>query len=113
VAGRADEYRRRAQECLEIAPTFNNYQSRNILLQMAQVWLRLADNYEDAEMAGRAKVAAEELPCRQTPTTRRSFRLDVRRLDDRPPLFDFGFVVGSQRLRRLLFTRRNLLTQIS
>jgi hypothetical protein len=59
VASRADEYRRHAQECLEIAPTFNNYQSRNILLQMSQVWLRLADNHEDAEMAGRAKVAAE------------------------------------------------------
>jgi putative ABC transport system substrate-binding protein len=28
---------------LLIAPTFNNYQSRNILLQMAQVWLRRAD----------------------------------------------------------------------
>jgi hypothetical protein len=27
---------------------------------MAQIWLRLADNYEDAEMAGRAKMAAEE-----------------------------------------------------
>jgi hypothetical protein len=26
---------------------------------MSQVWLRLADNHEDAEMAGRAKVAAE------------------------------------------------------
>jgi hypothetical protein len=59
VVSRADEYRRRAQECLEIAPTFRDYQSRNILLQMAQVWLRLADNYEVAEMAGRAKVAAE------------------------------------------------------
>ena len=59
VASRGDEYRHRAQECLETAPTFRNYQSRNILLQMAQVWLRVADNYEDAEMAGRAKVAAE------------------------------------------------------
>jgi hypothetical protein len=43
----------------------------------------------------------------------RSLAFDVGRLDDRPPLFDFGFVVGSQRLRRLLFMRRNLLTQIS
>jgi hypothetical protein len=60
VVSRADEYRRRAQECLEIAPTFSNYQSRNILLYMAQVWLRLADDSEDAEMAGRAKVAAGE-----------------------------------------------------
>jgi len=61
VEGRAGEYRRRAQECLEVAPTFRNYQSRNILLQMAQVWLRLADNYEDAEMAGQAKMAAKEV----------------------------------------------------
>ena len=59
VASSGDEYRRRAQECLEIAPTFRNDQSRNVLLQMAQVWLRVADNYEDTEMAGRAKVAAE------------------------------------------------------
>jgi hypothetical protein len=63
VAGRADEYRRRAQECLEVAPTFRNDQSRNILLQMAQVWLRLADNYEDAnKMVGRPKAAEEVRP---------------------------------------------------
>jgi hypothetical protein len=63
VAGRADEYRRRAQECLEVAPTFRNDQSRNILLQMAQVWLRLADNYEDANtMVGRPKAAEEVRP---------------------------------------------------
>ena len=55
MAGRADEYRRRAQECLETAPTFRNYQSRNILLQMAQVWLRVADNYEDAEWLAEQK----------------------------------------------------------
>jgi hypothetical protein len=58
VVTNRDEYRRRAQECLEIAPTFRNYQSRNILLQMAQVWLRLADDYEDAnKMVGRPKAA--------------------------------------------------------
>ena len=32
-----------------------------------------------------------------------SFRPDVCLLDDRPPLVDFGFVVGAERLRRLLF----------
>jgi hypothetical protein len=63
VAGRADEYRRRAQECLEVAPTFRNDQSRNILLQMAQVWLWLADNYEDAnKVVGRPKAAEEVRP---------------------------------------------------
>jgi len=63
VASSGDEYRRRAQECLEIAPTFRNDQSRNILLQMAQVWLRLADDYEDAnKMVGRPKAAEEARP---------------------------------------------------
>jgi len=63
VASRGDEYRRRAQECLEISPTFRNDQSRNTLLQMAQVWLRLSDNYEDAnKMVGRPKAAEEVRP---------------------------------------------------
>ena len=80
MVSRADEYRCRAQECLEIAPTFNNYQSRNILLQMAQVWLRLADNYEDAEMAGRAKVAAEVA----RPVVQQQQQI-LRRKTNRPP----------------------------
>ena len=42
MTSRADEYRRRAQECLEIARTFPDGERRNGLLQMAQVWLRLA-----------------------------------------------------------------------
>ncbi len=63
VASSGDEYRRRAQECLEIAPTFRNDQSRNVLLQMAQVWLRLADNYEAAnKMVGRPEAAEEIRP---------------------------------------------------
>ena len=32
-----------------------------------------------------------------------SFTLDVRRLDDRPPLLDFGFVERTERFGRLLF----------
>ena len=46
MASRADEYRRRAQQCLEMARTFTNRQVRDTLSHMAQVWLRLADNYE-------------------------------------------------------------------
>src|SRR5262249_24153920 len=42
-----------------------------------------------------------------------SLALDIRRLDDGPPLFNFGFVMGSQRLRGQLFKRRNLRTQIN
>jgi hypothetical protein len=57
------------------------------------------------EQAGTSRVTAGN--------TSASLAPDTRRLDDGPPLFNFGFVIGSQRLRSQLFTRRNLLTQIS
>ena len=38
-------YRRLARECLEIAHTFPAGERRTVLLQMAQVWQRLADEY--------------------------------------------------------------------
>jgi hypothetical protein len=38
------EYRRFARECLEMARTFGNDQARAVLIQMAQVWARLADD---------------------------------------------------------------------
>src|SRR5262245_3716546 len=41
-----------------------------------------------------------------------SLALDACRLENRPPFLDFGFVVGSKRLRGLLCTQRNRLTQI-
>jgi len=40
--GRSDEYRRYAAECLEMASVFHEPKARAALLQMAQVWLRLA-----------------------------------------------------------------------
>ena len=43
MASRADEYRRRAQQCLEMARTFGDRDARIILSHMAQAWLRLAD----------------------------------------------------------------------
>jgi hypothetical protein len=67
VDGRADEYRCRAQLCLEMARTFRDRESRVTLAHMAQVWLRLAEHYEAAEMAGRAKVAGRRGP-RRSPT---------------------------------------------
>jgi hypothetical protein len=36
-------YRRYAKECLELASTMNDPQARAILMKMAQVWSRLAD----------------------------------------------------------------------
>ena len=43
-----NEYRRRAQQCLEMAAAFRDREARISLSYMAQVWLRLADNYRDA-----------------------------------------------------------------
>jgi hypothetical protein len=40
--GRSDEYRRYAAECLEMASVVHDPKARAALLQMAQVWLRLA-----------------------------------------------------------------------
>jgi hypothetical protein len=40
--GRLDEYRRYAAECMEMASTLRDPKARATLLQMAQVWLRLA-----------------------------------------------------------------------
>ena len=40
---RSDQYRRFAQECLEMARTSESDQTRVVLIQMAQVWFRLAE----------------------------------------------------------------------
>jgi hypothetical protein len=44
--GKSHEYRRYADECLELASTFRSRQAQAVLLHMAQVWLRLADREE-------------------------------------------------------------------
>ena len=40
------EYRRFAQECLEMARASDSAQTRVTLIQMAQVWFRLAEAVE-------------------------------------------------------------------
>jgi len=40
-------YRRLAQECLEMVPTIEHEESRASLIEMARVWIRLAESYED------------------------------------------------------------------
>src|SRR5262249_8689575 len=49
VASRADEYRLRAQRCLEMAGAFSDRDSRLTLSHMAQAWLGLADRYQGVE----------------------------------------------------------------
>ena len=46
---RSDQYRRFAQECLEMARTSELDQTRVVLIQMAQVWFRLAEARESEE----------------------------------------------------------------
>jgi hypothetical protein len=43
------KYRRFAQECLEMARTTEDPQSRAVLLQMAQVWARLAGEQQSGQ----------------------------------------------------------------
>jgi hypothetical protein len=43
VASKADEYRRRGQQCLEMAGTFGDRNARVTLAHMAEAWLRLAE----------------------------------------------------------------------
>jgi hypothetical protein len=45
---RSEDYRRYAEECLRLGQTTDNLQTRATLLQMAQVWLRLAEQAEKA-----------------------------------------------------------------
>jgi len=49
AVSRAVEYRRRAQQCLEMARTFGDHGARVTLAHMAQAWLRVADNCQDAK----------------------------------------------------------------
>ena len=44
--GRAEDYRRYAAECLRIAQTISNPGEKNVLLQMAETWRRLAIQIE-------------------------------------------------------------------
>jgi hypothetical protein len=44
--GRSDDYRRYAKDCLDMASTVQDAKSRASLLQMAQVWLRLAQTHD-------------------------------------------------------------------
>jgi hypothetical protein len=79
VASKADEYRRRAQQWLEMAGTFRDHEARATLSHMAQAWLRLADNYKaDAnERVPRSKAAEEGQPVVQQQQQIQPKKLDL------------------------------------
>jgi hypothetical protein len=43
---RAEEYRRKAQECLDLAPKISLERERAVVLDIARTWLRLAEQQE-------------------------------------------------------------------
>ena len=57
-------YRSLAQECLEAANAFPPGEDRKVLLEMAEVWQRLADQYADAT-PGFSRSSAGEQPVMQ------------------------------------------------
>jgi hypothetical protein len=58
--GRSQEYRLFAARCLEIARGTADDQTRAVMLQMAQVWSRLADEIEAARRESAISDAARE-----------------------------------------------------
>jgi hypothetical protein len=43
----AEQYRRLAQACLEMVPSIQEGEGRDALIEMARVWLRLAESYPE------------------------------------------------------------------
>jgi hypothetical protein len=54
--GRAEQYRWFAARCLELARTTADPQTQAAMLQMAQVWFRLADEAESSAEAANKPV---------------------------------------------------------
>ena len=53
MASRADHYRQLAQECLKLANMVSLGPSRDILIDMAREWERLADEQDHATDLGK------------------------------------------------------------
>ena len=43
----SEQYRRLAQECLEMVPTIQEGEGRDDLIEMARFWLGLAESFKD------------------------------------------------------------------
>jgi hypothetical protein len=43
-----EQYRRLAQACLEMVPTVQAGEGQDALIEMARVWLRLAESYDNS-----------------------------------------------------------------
>ena len=65
MASKADEYRRRAQVCLEMARAFGDRNARVSLAHMAEAWTRLADKLDAHPTIGALKGGDENRPAVQ------------------------------------------------
>jgi hypothetical protein len=68
---------------------------------------------DGAEISWRSSLNAGDAAHAGIHPADRSFSFDPGRLDDRPPFLDFGFLKSTERLRRLLVGRENLLPEVS
>jgi hypothetical protein len=80
---RAEEYRRRAQECLDAARLISIETSRAALLDMAQSWLRLAEEQEGREEIIRSRVSEQPQAPNSNSNNRSNPRTTTRGI--RPP----------------------------
>jgi hypothetical protein len=85
VTSKAEDYRRRARACLLMAGTIADDETRAALVEMAQVWTRLAD--EDA--AGAPPDTAVESP----PVMQQSSKSNPRKQRSRRPLGGVAFTI--------------------
>jgi hypothetical protein len=56
----AERYRRLGGECLAVARTMSEGEGRTTLLEMAQLWHRLADDYAGSTVSLRPSVVTEQ-----------------------------------------------------
>jgi hypothetical protein len=66
MAGKADEYRHYAQECLEAASRIHSKEERSILLHIARTWQRLVDQEEVGSRIGQP-VVGQSSPSAEQP----------------------------------------------
>jgi hypothetical protein len=62
---RAEEYRRRAQECLDLARKISLERDRAVVLDIAQSWLRLAEQQETEEEITPPRTVEQPQPAAQ------------------------------------------------
>jgi hypothetical protein len=67
----AERYRRRAQECLTVANTLSPGDQRDVILQMAQEWLRLAHEHSGATWPFSQSSVGEQATMQQQQQIRR------------------------------------------